>query len=373
MNQLAVKKQRIAYFDVLKGLAIYLVVMGHALTMCVRGIDSAFLFKLIGQVHMPIFFFISGYFTYKATFRAPNLKKRFGQLIIPFLAITPLWVLYFPHSGLQSPLSDNLPDLYRSYWKDGYWFTLCLFELFLVYYPLSYVLARLKRAWMHVVVLLAVYAVLIALSFAFSSEQDNVDYAGFGLLATFFPIFIMGIYASRLKDAFARLVQSDWWRTAALVVFALTFYSIVYPWDMPWWIQTPGPVADSLNTLHAQALSFVTTPVMQFSLIIIAIAMVEPWTRREYHTQGHKPGIVVRYFDYLGHESLGIYLVHYFFLFPLTALQEPLKAMGLGMTPLMVLSVAVAFAVIAVTLLALRAIKCSRPLAFLLIGQPLSK
>ena len=70
-------KQRIEYFDLLKGIAIFLVVMGHALTMCIRGIDAAFLFKLIGQVHMPIFFFISGFLTYKDTFAPPALKKRF--------------------------------------------------------------------------------------------------------------------------------------------------------------------------------------------------------------------------------------------------------------------------------------------------------
>lgn len=44
-----------AAFDVLKGIAIYLVVMGHVLTMCIRDIDSAVLFKLVGEIHMPIF------------------------------------------------------------------------------------------------------------------------------------------------------------------------------------------------------------------------------------------------------------------------------------------------------------------------------
>ena len=42
--------------DLLKGIAIFMVVMGHVLTMCIRGIDSAALFKIIGEVHMPLFF-----------------------------------------------------------------------------------------------------------------------------------------------------------------------------------------------------------------------------------------------------------------------------------------------------------------------------
>ena len=76
-----IANQRIEYFDLLKGIAIFLVVMGHVLTMCIRKIDAAFLFKLIAETHMPIFFFISGYLTYKCTagssFAAPKLKKRF--------------------------------------------------------------------------------------------------------------------------------------------------------------------------------------------------------------------------------------------------------------------------------------------------------
>ena len=214
MNGIGLKKQRIEYFDLLKGIAIFMVVMGHALTMCVRGLDAAFLFKLIGQVHMPVFFFISGYLTYKANadkqFITPGLKKRFIQLIIPFLVITPLWVWYFPHSGLQSPLSDNLPDLLRAYWKDGYWFTLCLFELCLIYIPISTILQRLKGILPQIVVLLAAYGILIALSITFADEEANVDYVGFGLLARFFPVFMMGVMANHMKEAFNRLVHNQW-------------------------------------------------------------------------------------------------------------------------------------------------------------------
>ncbi|MDO4511363.1 MAG: acyltransferase, partial [Bacteroidales bacterium] len=355
MSTTTLKKERIEYFDLLKGIAIFMVVMGHALTMCVRGLDAAFLFKFIGQVHMPVFFFISGYLTYKAGFATPGLKKRFVQLIIPFLVITPLWVWYFPHSHLQSPLSDNLPDLYRAYWKDGYWFTLCLFELCALYIPLSAILQRLKKTVAQVAVLLLVYGALIALSLTFADEEANIDYAGFGLLARFFPVFMMGVMANRLKDAFQRLVHSHWAVAIAMAVFAVAFYSIVYPWDV--W-------GNDLVHLWAP-IGFVTTPLMHFALIVVAIAMIEPWSHREYRTPGQKPSAIARYFNYLGHESLGIYLLHYFFLFPLTMLQEPLKEMGMATVPLAVLAAVVAFCVIAVTLLVVYALKRSKVTALL--------
>ena len=58
-------KPRLRYFDMLKGVAIFLVVMGHVITMCVREIDRATLFKLIEHIHMPLFFFVSGWFTFR--------------------------------------------------------------------------------------------------------------------------------------------------------------------------------------------------------------------------------------------------------------------------------------------------------------------
>ncbi|MBR1552186.1 MAG: acyltransferase [Muribaculaceae bacterium] len=357
--------KRIQHFDVLKGIAIFMVVMGHVIAMCIRGLDGAFLFKFIEQTHMPIFFFISGYLTYAATernlFKTPNLKKRFMQLIIPFLVITPLWVLYFPHSGLQSPLSDNLPALYRAYWKDGYWFTLCLFELFLVYYPLSLLLRRLRRAWMQIAAIVATYALLIGLAVLFSNEEANVDYPGLGLLARFFPIFIMGVMAHHWRKAFDKACHNSSWIAAATVTFAIAFFIVAYRWDMPW----------AENNAVASAINYLLMPPMQLSLIVLAIAMAEPWCHREFLSDG-KPGRLARYFDLMGHKSLGIYLLHYFFLFPLTALQEPLRQMALSAVPLAVVSATVAFAIVAVTLLVIYALERSRLLAFLFLGQPMS-
>lgn len=351
---------RIEYFDLLKGIAIFLVVMGHVLTMCIRKIDAAFIFKLIAETHMPIFFFISGYLTYKCTqkrtFAAPQLKKRFCQLMIPFFTMSALWVLYFPHSHLLSPLSDNLPDLYCAYWKDGYWFTLCLFEMFLIYWPLSAAMSRIKRVWLQVVLTALVYAALVALSVNFADEDANFDIAGFGLLAQFFPIFMTGVFASKHQDKFCAMWHNQRWLTAAILTFGALWYSAVYPWDLPW---------------QPRFCVFLTRPVMQIALMLIVLALVEPWSNAEYRTAGRRPSAVARYFNLLGHESLGIYLCHYFFLFPLTPLQEPMQLLGLANVPLLAVSMCVAFCIVAVTLLALRVIKLSKPLAFALIGQPL--
>ncbi len=349
----SINQQRIEYFDLLKGIAIFMVVMGHVLTMCVRDIDSAFTFKLISEVHMPLFFFISGYLTYKVGFCRPNLWKRFKQLIIPFVVVSALWIWYFPHSRLQSPISDNLLGMYESYWKDGYWFTLCLFEMFLIYFPLSILLKKLNNFFAQSLAILAVYALLIFLSTQFSFPDKNFDPAGLGLLTSFFPVFMIGVMARRYKSQFDKLVKGNLSLVIALLAFGGAFYFSAYWWEFPnipqWGILIARPIA-------------------HLALMIIAIILITPWSNREF-SDGRNPSVVAKYFNYLGRESLSIYLLHYFFLFPLTPLQEPLRELGLSMVPLLVLAIVCAFCVIAVTLFVSYIIERNKYLSFILIGK----
>lgn len=142
-------KPRMHYMDLLKGIAIFMVVMGHVLTICIRDIDAATIFKIIGEVHMPIFFFISGWFTYKATadgrIRRPDLRRRALQLIVPMVIVSTLWVLQFPYSGLRSPMAPGFDGLWTSEYKNGYWFTPVLFVIMALYALLAPVILRRRR------------------------------------------------------------------------------------------------------------------------------------------------------------------------------------------------------------------------------------
>lgn len=347
------KKERIKYFDLLKGMAIFLVVMGHVLTMCVRGIDSAFIFKLISEVHMPIFFFISGYLTYKIGFKRPDLKKRFKQLVIPFFVVSALWVLYFPHSKLCSPLSDNIIGLYCSYWKDGYWFTLCLFEMFLIYWPLSILLDKIKSFKWELATIISVYIILIVLSNFLSFPDENIDIIGLGLLTNFFPVFMMGLMANRYKEEFAKITSGNYWFIIGVIIFAFSWYFLSYFWEFP---------------AIPECAKLIVRPIEHMGLMIVVVTAIIPWSNDEFR-DGNKPSKVATYFNYLGQESLAIYLLHYFFLFPLTSLQEPLKELGLSFVPLAVLAIAVAFCVVAVTLLVNYLVQKNKILSLLLIGK----
>lgn len=52
---------RISYFDQMKGVAIILVVVGHIMQFSF-GYNQSDVVRMLGIFHMPIFFYISGYF-----------------------------------------------------------------------------------------------------------------------------------------------------------------------------------------------------------------------------------------------------------------------------------------------------------------------
>lgn len=344
-------KSREIHFDVIKGLAIVFVVMGHILTMCIRDIDRMFLFKVIGEIHMPLFFFISGYFTFKMSVSdgklvKPNVLVRFKQLMVPFFIVSTLWIYYFPYSQLQSPLDSTWHGLYFNIWKNGYWFTLCLFELILIY---SFILPILNRCklWSGIVVNLLIWLLLGALTL-FIRPDFMSQLLGIELIFQFYPIFLVGIYAHKYKRQYYQFISKNIVITVSIISFALLLYYVCYFWEFQ---SVPSDV-----TYFARVLIHLT-------LAIIAIDVVKHWCENQGHSR------CVKLLSFLGQESLAIYLLHYFFLFPMGWMRQPLIDMGLGFTPAILVALIAALAVIAMALGVTYVIKRSDLLAWLLIGK----
>lgn len=355
-------KQRLHYFDILKGIAIFMVVMGHVLTMCVREIDRAALFKFIGEIHMPLFFFISGWFTFKLTengrVRVPDLGQRALQLLVPMVVVSTLWIWYFPHSGLQSPLDSTFGGLWSDSWKNGYWFTFVLFQIMLLYALLCPLLTRLKSAASSLGLTVIVWALLIYINHAIGLKASG--FASLLLTSQFFPVFMVGTIASRHRECFNRICKSGFWVTASLILAALLLYYICWPWEFP------EPTNSALKTIPV----WVARSLFHICLAVVAIAVIKPWSERIYSVPSPS-GTAFRWaetWQLLGRKSLSIYLLHYFFLFPMGICRDTLMAFNLGFTPLFVFSAAVAACVIAIVLGVNAVIERSPLLALLLTG-----
>lgn len=346
-------KQRLHHFDVVKGIAILFVVMGHVMILGIHNIDCAFIFKLIEKIHMPLFFFTSGYFTYKianGNILKPNISSRFKQLIIPFFCVSTLWIYYFPHSGIESSLDSTWHGLYTSYWKNGYWFTICLFELILIYYLIVPLLNKLKETYLQVILITITY-IFIGIFTQVCNPLLSTCF-GISLLFQFFPIFFIGILAKKYNDKFNNILSNSNIITIAILLGGFLLYYVCYYWEFP---KMPYLVVE------------IATSIAHVAVVIVAFTVIKPWCENEFTKE--TPNRSIRILQYIGQESLSIYLLHYFFLFPLTSLQQPIIHMAYGFVPLFIVSFVVSTAIIGITLGVKCIIEKSKILSFLLLGK----
>jgi fucose 4-O-acetylase-like acetyltransferase len=74
------KKDTVLNVDIIKGIGIILVMIGHSgMFLIIK--ENAFLSTFIYSFHMPLFFIIAGFFMKDNV----NLKKSVKRLLIPFL------------------------------------------------------------------------------------------------------------------------------------------------------------------------------------------------------------------------------------------------------------------------------------------------
>lgn len=130
------------YLDLLKGFAIFFVILGHCIQFC-NGIDycnsSSFLdnpvYKFIYSFHMPLFSLISGYFLYLTVQKYSLfmlIKRRFFQLLFPVFVIFFLYysLIFFKHRA-QFSATDYISWYFSSCYS-ATWFLWAAFMISII-------------------------------------------------------------------------------------------------------------------------------------------------------------------------------------------------------------------------------------------------
>jgi polysaccharide biosynthesis protein PslL len=195
--------KRIEYLDIAKGIGILLVVLGHNDFEVI----SLFVQRLIYSFHMPLFFFLSGYFLNTAVPFFEFFKKRFNALLKPFLFT--IFLIYFTSvsfekMGFNTAIQRTVKSLYGSgHYLDWVqlWFLPHLFAVSLYAFLFIILVSRLRNRWITWGILLATLAIAVPflnIFYPFPLSILGKDYELWGLpfsldlvLATGF-FFILG-------------------------------------------------------------------------------------------------------------------------------------------------------------------------------------
>ena len=146
--------KRLAYLDQMKGVAILLVVIGHVLLFSF-GKSGNSVFRMLSIIHIPVFFYVSGYLAYRSIptiqeWRSRLWKKIHG-LLFPYLVFAGLYC-FFRGKDFLHLLSVGGAE---------YWFMHVLLLLSLFFVSFEQVAKRLKHPALYITAWLVPYALLI--------------------------------------------------------------------------------------------------------------------------------------------------------------------------------------------------------------------
>ena len=147
-----VQKKRIASFDILKGIGILYMVLGHSSA----GGDA--MSHYIHAFHMPLFFFVSGYFfnvKKYPTFKA-FLWNELRTIMLPYtffvILCQPLHYLYTKEFDFKYFILSYFTSNHNRIDVSGaYWFLLCFFSVHILYFGIEKIC---KKEWQKIGILL---------------------------------------------------------------------------------------------------------------------------------------------------------------------------------------------------------------------------
>lgn len=141
------EKSRNSTVDMLRGMAILMVVLGHTMTGCVTGAEETLLFNIIWSLQMPLFFLISGYVTKYS--RTPQniheLRKHIGKRTRAYLLPWAVWSFLIRGLLFGERMFFDLKYLLW-HMDSGYWFLFSLWTITLIFTVVQFVARRYKRA-----------------------------------------------------------------------------------------------------------------------------------------------------------------------------------------------------------------------------------
>lgn len=221
-------KDRNQFVDIMRGIAILLVVLGHTMTGCTVGAERSFLFNIVWSLQMPLFILISGYVTRysrdidSSATLLKYVKVRTKSYLLPWAVWSFLvrGIIFSQH---------NFLDIKWNLWHmdSGYWFLITIWTISIIFGVSCFVARKIAKepGIKRQIATLAVYifgmAILTGIGLvaglSFFSIKLTLYYMPF-----YFAGYLYGQYADKISEA-------KWGKTAidATVAVCLAVWLLV--------------------------------------------------------------------------------------------------------------------------------------------------
>lgn len=274
--------KRLEYIDALRGLAILLVVFMHVPQYGFGQSVGGYYMEMATLLAVPLFFFISGLFV-PLEITPPSIikiKKRVHSILLPTIVIGGLYAM-LNHISIMDMLQDKF--------KAGYWFTITLFEFFVIIDMLRLMACKSQRLFN----ILLIGACFVCYGLSVPTVQrmygDIVIVHILGIAQwKYFIFFVLGMFVKHN----AKTIYSDKGGVAIVMVFLIVY------------------TANAIEDFQLNGLLYnINLLLKEISIVLLAYYVF--YTYRSKLSSHTRMG---RWLSKIGTYTLEIYLMHYFVL-----------------------------------------------------------
>ena len=289
---------RMGWIDAMRGFSMFVVVLGHVLLAMEIGGYRSFIGSIFLTFRMPLFFFVSGFFSYR-NFDWWN-KKRIGDILKRKLQAQVLCTLLF-FSLFQLVRGGGISLCYGF---GGYWFTIVLFQMYLCYLLLS-ILSKLLKLEIVIPALIILSVVCVGIIAFYRGDSWLWTFLCWENLTKYIQFFTLGIICSKYRESFFKLLSNNRFITIVTVgwvVCMLLWYDNGFKLNCP------------------LAYSVVHDIIVRYFALLTVVSAFFGYSARL--SSDMKWCSCLRF---IGQRTLDIYMIHYFFMPDLTFLPDFLK------------------------------------------------
>lgn len=304
---------RIGYIDAMRGFSMILVVFGHVLLMMGFPTDSTILGSILLTFRMPLFFFVSGFFAYRtlekwtSQFCKSVLKRKIqAQVICTFFFYT-----------LFQLCNDKNPMIVFEEGFSWFWFTIVLFQMFIIYMLLAIAEHTTKKD--NIVTPSLIF--LSILFFVIFVKSTIIDFRVWRVLQwyyllEYFQFFAFGILCRKYYPLLNKCLNSDVFRTTVILSYIISLMA-VYGFNR------------HLQELNSGFYNIMKMVVVRYAGLLTIFIMF--FTNGKYFSNDERP---CRWLRFVGRRTLDIYMLHVFFLPNLLFLKHYLSGNGMLLSQL---------------------------------------
>ena len=287
------EKQRNMFIDFVKGILIFLVVLGHAIQF---GNGKSYsdnglffdnpLFKFIYSFHMPLFMLISGYFFYFTISQksfSQILKGKVFSLVIPIIAYALIIKFYDYLIGQYDGQRFCYNFLRFTFFNYHLWF---LWSVFLN----TIIVAIVHKFNDSYITYIAIGLIMLLIP----------DYRLHAVYTFVYPFFVLGYLANKFQ-----ITERYGHNPKILFAICILFLTLIVFYDKESYVYTSGQCINRPNGIH-----FFVLDLYRFATGItgcVFILAVIKWWFKTSRIKSHHASNITMWFTVIGSYSMGIY------------------------------------------------------------------